>query len=81
MRTYWTPCCGDVIRLSYDGEFVKCSCGKCFVYSGPSLARFGGYTVERFGETMAVFPRRLYVAEGHFWFGWLQGPLWEAVDL
>ena len=40
--TYKCPHCHDLIFSSYSGEFVSCSCKKCFVDSTRHYTRVGG---------------------------------------
>lgn len=39
---YFCSCCGDIIKSSFNGEFVRCRCGKSFVDETYVQIRTGG---------------------------------------
>jgi len=42
---YQCPDCLSIISSSYSGEFVSCTCGKCFVDQTKYYTRVGGNAV------------------------------------
>ena len=39
---YQCPACKDYLSSSYEGEFVECTCGDCFIDSTRHYTRVGG---------------------------------------
>lgn len=44
---YLCECRKEVLQSKYEGEFVSCSCNKCFVDQTRHYTRGGGYVVPK----------------------------------